>query len=74
MTGDRPQHAAFQPERTGDRHPHRFGRPDDLPGIGLSEPVIWMFDLESILDRLAENAVFVAEPIPHRRDLQRGQL
>ena len=32
-----------------------------------------MFDLEAVLDRLPENAVFVAQAVAHRRDLQRGQ-
>ncbi len=52
---------------------HGLSRPNDLPGIGTDQPVIRMFDLPAVLDLLAEHAVFVAQSITDRRDLERGQ-
>ncbi len=73
MAGDGAKHAVLQLERAAERHLDRFARPDDFPGIGLSQPVVGMFDLEAVLDRLPEDAVLVAQAIAHRRNLQRGQ-
>ena len=73
MAGNGAQHAILQLKRAADRHLDRFPRPDHFPGIGLRQPVVRVFDLEAVLDRLAEDAVLVAQAVAHRRDLQRGQ-
>jgi hypothetical protein len=39
------------------------------PGILPTEPVVWLFVLPAVLDRLSEDAVFVTQPITHGRQL-----
>ena len=73
MAGNGAKHAILQLEGAAERHLDRFARPGHFPGIGLSQPVVRVLDLEAVLDRLPENAVFVAQAIAHRRNLQRGQ-
>ena len=41
-----------------------------LPRIGESQPVLWIFVLPAILDRLAEQAMIVADAIAICSDLQ----
>src|SRR5713101_2921221 len=69
MAGYGAQDAVFQSEGAGDRHTHRFGGPHHFPGIGPRQPGIRMLDLPALLDRLAENPVFVAQAVTHRRNL-----
>src|SRR5262249_54812496 len=47
--------------------------PGDFPRVWLTQPVIWLFDLVPIADRLAEHAVVVAEAVSHRRILKRRE-
>ena len=43
----------------------------DLPGILPTQPVVRLFMLPAVLDGLFEDAVFVTQPIAHRRQLHR---
>ena len=43
-----------------------------LPGVGMAEPGVGGFDLIPILELLAKDAIVVAQPIAHGRDLHRG--
>jgi hypothetical protein len=45
--------------------------PRHLPGIGVTQPVVRPLALPAVLDPLAEDAVFVAQPVAHGRQLQR---
>ena len=46
-------------------------RPLEFPRIAGGEPVLGQFELPAVLERLAEDAVVVADPVAVRRDLQR---
>src|SRR4051812_6778865 len=35
----------------------------------MAQPVVGLLALPAVLDRLLENSVFVAQPVPHRRKL-----
>ena len=52
---------------------HLLVRAGDLPGVGPAEPVVRLLALPAVLDRLAEDAVLVAQPVAHGRDLHRRQ-
>src|SRR5262245_27580965 len=45
-------------------------RPDDFPRVRPAEPVVGLFFLPAILDRLTENAVFVSQAVTHGGKLQ----
>ncbi len=45
-------------------------RAREFPGVAESEPVLWIFVLPAILDRLPEQAVVIANAITMRGDLQ----
>ena len=45
----------------------------DLPGIGSAQPVVGALDLIAVVDALVEDAVLVAQAVPHRGDLERGE-
>ena len=47
-------------------------RASDLPGIRPAEPVVGLFVLPAVLDRLAKDAVFVAQTVAHGGKLHRG--
>ena len=47
-------------------------RPGDLPRIGVSQPIVRVLVLPAVLDGLAENALLVAQPVAHRRELHGG--
>jgi hypothetical protein len=46
--------------------------PRHFPGVGPTEPVVGRFLLPPVPHGLPEDAVFVAQAIPHGRDLHRG--
>ena len=46
-------------------------RTSDLPRVLATQPVVGLFVLPAVLDRLLEHAVFVAQPITHSRKLHR---
>ena len=46
-------------------------RTSDFPRIGAAQPVVRLFLLPAVLDRLPEDAVFVAQPVAHGRELHR---
>src|SRR5215472_14046905 len=41
-------------------------------GVRPAEPVVRLFLLPAVLNGLAKNAVFVAQPVAHRGELHRG--
>ena len=45
------------------------GGSGDLPRVRAPEPVVRLFLLPAVADRLAEDAVLVAQPVPHGRQL-----
>ncbi len=67
------ERAVDELEAAGDRHVDSPPVPGHLPRIGMLQPRIGMLDLDAVADLLAKDAVFVAQPVAHRRDLQRGQ-
>ena len=73
MTGNGAQDTVLQPERTGERHLHGLKRARHFPGIGFGEPMVWLLELETMLDGLTENTVFISQPIACGRNLERGQ-
>src|SRR5271157_5694155 len=57
-------HSPFpQPERTVQPDFHTLSGPNDLPGVGTSEPVIGVLDLLASVDLLAEHPVFVPQAV-----------
>ena len=70
--GDRAQGTAAYLERAVELHVHCLVRTRDFPWVRTTEPVVGQFLLPPVLDRLFEDAVFVAQAITHRRDLHRG--
>ena len=46
-------------------------RARELPGVAEGQPVLRIFVLPAVLDRLAEQAVIVADAIAHRGDFER---
>src|SRR5262249_18406124 len=46
-------------------------RAGDLPGVGATEPVVWVLALPTVLDRLPEHPVLVAQAVAHGRELHR---
>ncbi len=48
-------------------------RAHDLPGIAEAEPFVGQLDLPAVTNRLIENAELVADAIPDRRDVERGE-
>ena len=65
------QGAAPHLERATQFHLDFFLRPGHLPGIGTTEPVVRLLPLPAVLDGLTEHAVFVPQPVTHRRQLHR---
>ena len=70
--GDRPQASPLHLERAIQFDFDLFPGPNNLPGIGASQPVVRLFVLPTVFDRLAEHAVFVTNPVAHRRKLHGG--
>ena len=70
--GDRAQAAAAQLERAVQLDLDLLVRAGDLPGVRAAEPVVRLLVLPAVLDRLPEDAVFVAQAVAHGRQLQRG--
>ena len=60
-------------ERAAEVHHHLLARTRDLPGILPAQPVVRLLVLPAVPDRLPEDAVLVAQPVAHGRDLQRRQ-
>src|SRR5262245_36314143 len=60
-------------ERAPQRDLHLFVRTWDFPRIRTAEPVIRLFDLVPVLQLLPEDAEIVAQAVPNRRNLERGQ-
>lgn len=50
---------------------HRLVGASDLPGILATQPIVRLFMLPAVLDGLFEDAVFITQPITHRRQLHR---
>ena len=50
---------------------HRFRGPYHFPRVGAVEPVIGLFLLPAIVDRLPEHAVFIAQAVSDCRQLKR---
>ena len=69
--GYRPQTAALHLERRAEPDLDRLLRSRNFPRIRMPQPVVRLFALPAVLDRLLEDAVFVAQPVPHRRKLHR---
>ena len=69
--GDGAQGAAAQLERAVERDLDLLVRPRDLPRVRAAQPVVRLLVLPAVLDRLAEDAVLVAQPVAHGRELQR---
>ncbi len=72
LPGDGPQTAALQFKGTIQFDFDGLIRPRDLPRIGTAEPVVRLLILPAVADRLSEDAVFIAQPVAHRRKLHRG--
>ena len=70
--GDHAQAAAAHLERAAELDLHLLLRPGDLPRVGPPQPVVRLLALPAILDRLPEDAVLVAQPVAHGRELHRG--
>src|ERR1700676_3858856 len=66
------QAAPAQLERAIEADPHRLVEPGNLPRIAPLQPVVRPFLLPAVADRLAEDAVFVAQAVTHRRQLHGG--
>src|SRR5262245_36881261 len=58
-------------ERAVELYLHRLVWATDLPWVRATKPVVWKLMLPAVLYRLFEDAVFVAQAIPHSRDLHR---
>ncbi len=71
--GDGAEDAIFEVKGAADGNLDRFPRPGHFPRVRLGQPVVRVFGLEAVFDRLPEHAVLVAQAVPHGRDLQRGQ-
>ncbi len=69
---DRAQGPSPHLERAAELDLHLLVRARDLPGVGAAQPVVRALLLPAGLDDLPEDAVFVAEPIAHGRELHRG--
>ena len=67
--GDGVQGPAVHLERTVELHLHSLMWPRDLPGVWVTQPVVRLFLLPAVLDRLLEDAVLVPQTIAHRRKL-----
>ncbi len=57
---------------TAEAHPLGVLGALHLPRVAVSKPVIGLLDLAAVLDILPEHAVFIADAVPHHRQLQRG--
>ena len=68
---DGPQPSFAQLHRTVDLHFHPLVRPRRLPRVLAAQPIVRLFVLPAIDGRLFEHAVFVAQPVAHRRQLHR---
>ncbi len=45
-------------------------QPNHFPRVRAAEPVVWFFVLPAVLNVLLEDAVLVAQSVPHRRQVQ----
>ena len=66
------QAAAVHLERAVQPDFHLLVRACDFPGVRPAQPVVRLFALPAVLDGLPEDAVFVAQPVAHGRELHRG--
>jgi len=71
LTEDRAQVATPYGKRTVELHFHRLTRSNNLPWIRTTQPVIRDFALPAVLNRLLEDAVFVAQAVTHGGNLHR---
>src|SRR5271166_4979289 len=46
-------------------------RTKDFPRVVAAQPVIRTFALPAVFDRLPEHAIFITQPVTHRRQLHR---
>jgi hypothetical protein len=69
---DDAQRPAAHLERAAELDLHLLVRPGDLPRVGPAQPVVRLLALPAVLDRLPEDAVLVAQPVAHGRQLHRG--
>ena len=72
LADDCAQSPAAHFERAVELDVHRLVRTNNLPRIGAPEPVVRLLVLPTVLDRLLEDAVFVAQTVAHGRNLHRG--
>ena len=49
-----------------------FG-PHQLPRVAEAQPLVGLFDLPAVDDFLVEDPEFIADPVPHRGNLERGE-
>ena len=70
--GDRAQRPVSHLDRVVQPDLDLLFRTNDLPRVGAAKPVVRLLVLPAVLDGLLEHSVFVAEAIPHRRQLHRG--
>src|SRR5215471_14866779 len=65
------QPSAVHLERAAELYFDRLIETRDLPRIITTQPVVRTFTLPTVFNGLLEYAVFVAQPVPHRRQLHR---
>src|SRR6476660_1974250 len=70
---NRAQGAVFEPERAGEWHVDALAGPLHFPGVAFVQPVVRLLDLIAFLDLLPEDAVFVAQAVANRGNVQRGE-
>ncbi len=70
-TRDQAQEAVAHRERAVEPYLHSFLRTSDLPRVLAPEPMVRLFLLPAITDKLLEDAVLVAQPVAHGRQLHR---
>ena len=68
---DGAQGVAVHLERAVHPHCHLLVRPHHLPRVRATQPVVRLFVLPAVLDGLAEDAVFVPQPVAYGRELHR---
>ena len=61
----------LQCERTVEFDLDRLVRTRHLPRVLATQPVVGLFALPAVLDRLPEHAVFVTQPVAHGGELHR---
>src|SRR5580765_5885663 len=69
---NRMQAAATHFKRAVQGHFDFLPRPGDFPRIRAAQPIVGLLLLPAVVDGLFEDAVFIAKPIAHGRQRQRG--